>query len=249
MANSEKSLCVQCKCVCTEDSNTETSCMFHAASYDSWNRSFPCCGSRQAASSNQPVGCRKNKHRSTYHCDYPYGEFFKRAWDITGYTDTRTEWGTVSDKDLESGEEQQVYVGRLNRWQSRAAYIKENLLLVHVGRVSSSHKYWFLTYTEKDLDDIGKSGKVDIFKNSDSNEEYSLARWVINDGMVTGIHIKAKASTSTKPSAKKVSFTPFPLTVGEVVEISKGGIAEYKPESDYTLPGNRLNALFSSSIY
>eukprot|EP01125_Pyxidicula_operculata_P001354 TRINITY_DN11254_c0_g1_i1.p1 TRINITY_DN11254_c0_g1~~TRINITY_DN11254_c0_g1_i1.p1 ORF type:complete len:618 (-),score=127.34 TRINITY_DN11254_c0_g1_i1:94-1947(-) len=230
--NSEKSMCVQCKTLFPEDSNTETSCMFHSASYDSWNRSYSCCGSRQMGQG----GCCKNKHRSTYHCDYPYGEFFKRAWDITGYTDTRTEWGKVSDKDFLSGDEQQVHVGRLNRWQSRAQYIKENLLLVHVGRVSPSHKYWFLTYSEKDLDEIGKSGKVEIFRNSESKEQYSLARWIITDGMVTGIHIEAKASTSTKPSAMTVKFTPFPLTFGEAVQTSKGGIAEYKPESEYTLP-------------
>lgn len=51
-----------------------------------------------------------------------------------------------------------------------------------------------LTFLE--LDTVGREGKVDIFRTSESNSEYALAKWIIKDSQVVGLHFEAKVYTS-----------------------------------------------------
>lgn len=99
-----------------------------------------------------------------------------------------------------------AWAGKLLRWKSRANRIDEDLLAVKVGNINSD-KYFFKLYTyvpllfyvsvifnffrTKDLDEIGQSGKTEIFRNSESNSTYALARFIIVDGLVSGIHLEA----------------------------------------------------------
>lgn len=70
--------------------------------------------------------------------------------------------------------------------------INDNLLFVQVGTLVSTKPYWLHFYTEKELDQIGREGKADIFRTSESESAYSMAKWVIQDQQIVGIHVEAK---------------------------------------------------------
>jgi len=154
---------------------------------------------------------------------------------IQNYTDTCDWWGEIEEKDFSPDKaDQQVRVGRLMRWKTKAAYLETNYLVVYVGSLSTS--YYFMTYLESDIDAAAKSGKAHIFRTSDSEEAYALASWIIEDSYITGIRIEAKAKSSDVPTIKLIHFNSFPLTKGEVETISQGGVVESKPAQAYTLP-------------
>lgn len=84
--------CVHCNAnYLQEKNNIEGICAYHPVpSYGSGRPS--CCGSYYP--------CKKTKHRSVHHCEFPYAAFFERASAINGYTDTLKLWGVCEDKDL-----------------------------------------------------------------------------------------------------------------------------------------------------
>jgi hypothetical protein len=89
-----------------------------------------------------------------------------------------------------------VKVGKLLKWRTGMTPITDNLLYVQVGTLVATKPYWLHFYTEKELDAIGKEGKTDIFRTSESESAYSLAKWVIQDQQVVGIHLEARVCTS-----------------------------------------------------
>jgi len=156
---------------------------------------------------------------------------------INGYTDTLKLWGVCEDKDLNDlSIKQFIKVGKLLRWKTGALEINENLLFIQVGTLSVNSRYFLHIYTEPELDSLGKQGQVEIFRTSPSDTEYSLAKFVIQNQQIVGIHLEAKAKTSEVPTVKIISFVPFPLTFGKIQTFSAGGITEAKPETKYTFP-------------
>jgi len=225
MSTEEIFACVQCGGKFKESENVSGACFFHKTPMS--DRKYSCCG--------QNAACQKNTHRAKHHCEYEYEALKTLAWGINNYTDTHTKWSKVSDTDLSSDRiDQQATVAKMLRWKSKAGLITENVLLVFVG--SFSHKWWWLCYTETDLDAIGKAGTELIFRTSDSTESYSSASWIITNNIVTGIRLEAKAKSSEQASVSVCTFTSFPLTKGEETIVSRGGIVEAKPASEYTLP-------------
>jgi hypothetical protein len=225
-------ICVQCSKKYQNSSNPEGHCLFHKAPYDSWNKRIPCC------SSNAP--CQKGMHRDKHHCNYPYASFMEYAWGITGYTDTTTVWAEVKDKDLTSGDEFICSVSRLLRFKSKGAYIGDQpFLLIRVGRVSFQNKYFFHVFTPTDLLELGKSGKTEIFRTSESQSEYSKAEWIIENGKVQGVKLEAKSATSSNPFLSIIRFNTenFDDDSVKVEKVSEGGFKVKEPAKPYpTLP-------------
>lgn len=211
-----------------ESNNVDGICHYHPIPSFGGPRS--CCGSN--------VPCKRSRHRDIHHCDFPYAAFFEMARAINNYTDTVKLWGICQDKNLDdpSLDPQFVKVGKLLKWRTGTQPLTDNLLFVQVGTLVATKPYWLHFYTEKELDQIGREGKTDIFRTSESESSYSMAKWVILDQQVVGIHIEAKALTSEVPTVKIISFVPFPLTFGKIQTFSAGGLVEAKPEGKYTFP-------------
>ena len=96
--------------------------------------------------------------------------------------------------DLNGGSTEKVHVGQLLRWKSRGQYIKEqNLLVVRVGAsVWPTAPHFFHVFSEKELDEIGKANKKQIFRTELGSEKYSFAEWIIKDLVIVGIHCETK---------------------------------------------------------
>ena len=230
----QKFTCVQCESQFTHYSNGPKACSFHQAEYDSWNKQYPCC------STSHP--CQFGTHRSKHHCDYPYGAFFPRGRAVTNYVDTQDEWAAVEDTNLETDAVQKASVGQLLRWVSRGASIKENTLIIIVGRVWYTYPYYFNTFTAKELEDISISVKISkrtlIFRTDKEDSEFAMAEWVLSiSGKITGIRLTAKTATSTNAF---VRVCPIDLSTctksGDVLNLSEGGMRSYTPASVYALP-------------
>ncbi|PPQ63111.1 hypothetical protein CVT24_005822 [Panaeolus cyanescens] len=226
--------CIQCDQPFTNSTNGPTSCSFHRADYDSWSRSFPCC------STNHP--CQFQAHRAKHHCDYPYANFFPRARNVTGYTDTNEEWASVEDTNLETDESQKAFIGQLYRWKTRGARLEENTLLITVGRVWYKYPYYFNTFTAKELEDISKSVRVSrrtlIFRTTKEPEEFAMAEWILSvSGKITGVRLTAKTTTSSNPW---IRICPIDISTctksGDILTPSEGGMRSYTPASPYVLP-------------
>ncbi|KAF5364595.1 hypothetical protein D9758_005586 [Tetrapyrgos nigripes] len=226
--------CVQCDKDYKESTNGEKSCSFHRADYDSWSRNHPCCDTKNP--------CQFGSHRAKHHCDYPYGPFFPYAWKIINYCDTVDTWAEVQDTNLETGEEPLACVGQLLRWQTRGGQPDEPTMLIRVGRIWYKGKYFFQTYTAKDLEILSKVVHIThqrvICRTSFSEEEYAMAEWVVSPrGTITGVKVTTKVATSSKPYVKEC-----PLNIsncsqsGEVITLSEGGLRSYIPDSPYILP-------------
>ncbi|KAH6904441.1 hypothetical protein BKA70DRAFT_534298 [Coprinopsis sp. MPI-PUGE-AT-0042] len=228
-------VCVQCDHSFTRSTNAPKACSFHRAEYDSWSKCYPCCGTKNP--------CEYSSHREKHHCDYSYGNFFPRVWAIRNYTDTKDEWASLEDVDLEDADKvQRTSIGELLRWQSRASRIDEPTILISVGRVWYQGKYFWDTFTVQQLDNISKSVRHSkrtlIYRTSPSEEEYAMAEWLLSiSGKITGVRLTAKAATSTTPFVRVV---PIDLSTGkksgDVIEISNGGLRSYTPASPYILP-------------
>jgi len=230
----QKFTCVQCESQFTHYTNGPKACSFHQAEYDSWGKQYPCC------STNHP--CQFGTHRSKHHCDYAYGAFFPRARAVTSYVDTQDEWASVEDTNLETDAVQKASVGQLLRWVSRGASLKENTLLVIVGRVWHTYPYYFNTFTAKDLEDIAISVKISkrtlIFRTDKGVEEFAMAEWVLSiSGKITGVRLTAKTATSTNPFVRVCPINLSTCTKsGDVLNLSEGGMRSCTPASSYALP-------------
>ncbi|PPQ71024.1 hypothetical protein CVT26_011489 [Gymnopilus dilepis] len=230
----QKFICVQCEKEFTNYTNGPLACSFHRSEYDSWRKHYPCCSTAHP--------CQHGAHRAKHHCDYPYGNFFARAWGITNYVDTKTEWASVEDTNLETNDDQKAYVGQLLRWKSKGDRLEENTILVIVGRVWYRTPYYFNTFTAKELEDITKSVRLSrrtlIYRTSPNENEYAMAEWILSvSGKITGIRLTAKAATSTNPW---VRVCPIDLSTctksGDILTTSEGGLRAYMPASPYVLP-------------
>ncbi|KIK55359.1 hypothetical protein GYMLUDRAFT_1018296 [Collybiopsis luxurians FD-317 M1] len=230
----QKFVCVQCGEEYHDSTNGKKSCSFHRARYDSRNKTYACC------STSNP--CQAGRHRSEHHCDYVYGNFFDFAGDITGYVDTVDKWTSVEDVNFDTWDKITASVGRLLRWKSRGAIPELPTILVTVGKVSISTPYLFKTFNTYELEVASKVADIThqtvIFRTSRSKEQYAMAEWVLSaEGVITGITITVKASTSSTPF---IRFCPINIAAatlsGEVQAISEGGLRSYRPSTPYVLP-------------
>jgi hypothetical protein len=93
-----------------ETQNGEGFCSFHADGLG-WRDQFPCCScahpSRAFRSDRRgrrqrrgAAGCKRSRHRSEHHQDYPYAAFWDWYRSIMGYTDASTEWVASTSENL-----------------------------------------------------------------------------------------------------------------------------------------------------
>ncbi|KAK7030367.1 hypothetical protein VNI00_014111 [Paramarasmius palmivorus] len=233
-------ICVQCEKEFKQSTNHTQACSFHRAEYDSWSRSYKCCGTAHP--------CQFNAHRAKHHSDYAYGPFFPYARGITGYTDTTSEWAEVEDFNLESEETQTASISRLLKWKTRGAAPDQPTILIRVGRTYFKEPYYFGTFTKEDLDlqsrVIEITRQTIIFRSEPTDSEYAMAEWVTReDGGITGVRLTAKVATALTPFIRVCLFDTEKMEKsGEVLCISEGGLRSYTPSSGYTLPpGQRVS--------
>ena len=228
--------CVQCDEPFRSSTNGPKSCNFHRAEYSSWDRCYPCCGGKDS----RP--CQYQYHRAEHHCDYPYGPFFSRAREINNYVDTTEEWASLEDHSLVKNDAQKAFVGRLLRWVTRGDFLDEPTLIISVGTIWHTEKYFFDTFTTKDLESICQvvrmTGNSLIFRTTPDESEYAMAEWDISsEGTISGVRLTAKAATSTTPF---VRVCPIDVATcsksGDVLAISEGGLRSYKSKTPYILP-------------
>lgn len=81
---------------------------------------YNCCGE---GSSNK--GCVTHRHRARHHNDWPYTAALLRAQAIVNYSDTRQEYLSIEDMNLETGIGSSLAFGQLLRWRSRTSLIEE----------------------------------------------------------------------------------------------------------------------------
>ena len=226
--------CVQCDMPYRISSNGPKSCNFHKAAYSSWNKLNPCCG----------IGhpCQFGYHHDKHHSTYPYGNFFDYAEKINNYVDTVDEWAMVEDKSLVVNETQKASVGKLLRWVSRGSLIEEPTILISVGTIWHTEKYYFNTFTAADLEAASNVARVTghgmIFRTSASHDEYAMAEWDLStEGKIAGVRITAKAATSETPFAR---ICPLNIVTcaksGDVINLSDGGMRSYLPRTPYVVP-------------
>ena len=224
--------CVQCDMPYRNSTNGPKSCNFHKAAY--LDRQYPCCGSEHP--------CHFGYHHDKHHSAYPYGRFFVYAQKINGYIDTVDEWVTIEDKSLVGNETQKAYVGKLLRWVSRGSLIEEPTIIISVGTIWHTEKYYFNTFTPADLEaasDVARvTGHGMIFRTSSSHDEYAMAEWVLStEGEISGVRITAKAATSETPFVKICPLNIATCTKsGKVISLSEGGMRSYLPRTPYVIP-------------
>ncbi|ESK89201.1 1-cys peroxiredoxin [Moniliophthora roreri MCA 2997] len=227
-------ICVQCEKEFKQSNNHALACSFHKAEYDSWSRSYKCCGT--------PHPCQFKAHRAKHHSDYPYGPFFPYVRGITGYTDTTSEWANVEDFNLESDVTQSASISRLLKWKSRGAAPEKPTILIRVGWVYFKDAYYFGSFTKEDLDlqsrVIEITRQTVIFRSAPSDSEYAMVEWVTReDGGITGVRLTAKVATALTPFIRVCLFDTEKMEMsGEVMCISEGGLRSYTPLSAYSLP-------------
>ncbi|KIJ46760.1 hypothetical protein M422DRAFT_59571 [Sphaerobolus stellatus SS14] len=231
----QKFICIQCSKEYRNSQNGPKSCSFHKAAYDSWSKSYGCCKSKNP--------CLFNYHRSRHHSDYPYGDFFKYAWGIMNYVDTHKTWTEVKDTNLETSNEPHAQVGEMLRWVSKGDRISEPTLFVKIGRIYYSDPYFFDTFTNKELESMGKlislTGQTQIFRTSEDSNEFAMVEWILSGGSITGVRLTVKVATSEASFIQVCPFDPSTCSKAEdVLCISKGGFRSYTPESEYKLPEN-----------
>ncbi|KAK1224737.1 hypothetical protein PQX77_012345 [Marasmius sp. AFHP31] len=235
-------ICVQCDKEFKSSTSGPQSCSFHRAEYDSWNRTWGCCSTKNP--------CQSGSHRAKHHCEYPYGAFFPFARGIYGYTDTLEEWCSVEDTNLATDETQYAQVAQLRRWKSRGAEPEEPTVLVRVGKCYFKNAYYFQTFTREEFElqrrvvDITK--QMVIFRTSSSEEEYAMAEWVVEEEeeeetevKITGIRITAKVASCPTPYIRICLFdtsTPSTSSSINITTISEGGFRSYIPLTPYLLP-------------
>lgn len=230
----QKLHCVQCNNIFTASINGPKACSFHRGENNTWSGKYPCCNSARP--------CRLGAHRDTHHCSYPYEAFFSYAADIVNSPETYEDWAKVEDRNLQNHSVQTASVGRFLRGRSAGGQVEESTLLIVVGTVHYKHRYYLNTFTAGKLGDTSKSVQVTqttlIFRTTEDEHEYALAEWILDaSGKISGIRLKAKASTSTDPYVREC---PIDIStcqkLGDTTTISEGGMWSYTPASEYVLP-------------
>jgi len=143
-------------------------------------------------SSKSVKGTHKNKH----HSDYSYANFFTMVSKLNneGKNKTHNILGILSDK--KSDPWQFCKVSKLLRYESSSDLIDDNLLVVQVGSIFPNNKYWFKIYSSEDLKSIGQKNEVLIFRSNDSETEYAMAKWILENNIIKGVHIEIKSEES-----------------------------------------------------
>ncbi|KIK62652.1 hypothetical protein GYMLUDRAFT_507321 [Collybiopsis luxurians FD-317 M1] len=235
-AKEQTFVCVQCDKEYRDSTNGDKSCSFHRAQYDSRNETYTCCNTKNP--------CQAGRHRPDHHYDYLYGNFFEFAGNIAWAWDTVDRWVTIEDFNFDTSDRITASVGRLLRWKSGGAAPELPTILIRVGEVSISEPYLFKIYTIHDLEVASKVADIThqtvIYRSSHSKEQYAMAEWVLSGGVITGISITLKVSTSPTPF---IRFCPIDITTatlsGEVKALSEGGLRSYRPDTPYVLPEMR----------
>ncbi|KAF9072641.1 hypothetical protein BDP27DRAFT_1417986 [Rhodocollybia butyracea] len=232
-AKEQTFVCVQCNKDYHDSTNGEKSCSFHRDDeYDSWY--YRCCGT--------PNPCQAGRHRPEHHCDYPYGNFFPFAYGIINYINTMEEWASLEDLNYETNKKVTVSIARLLRWNAGGAVLEVPTILIRVGQLSFNEPFLFKTFNATDLAAIsrvvGTTHQTLIFRSSPSKDEFSMAEWVLSaEGMITGVTITAKASTSAH---SHIQYCPIDISSctksGEVRPLSEGSFRASKPSAPYILP-------------
>ncbi|KAG2173668.1 hypothetical protein INT43_005088 [Umbelopsis isabellina] len=231
----DKLMCVQCDQEYRDSLNGKSSCTFHRGAYDSWNKSWPCCGEAHP--------CQRGYHRPHHHSEYPYSQFFDYARNIINYVDTVDEWAEVKDTDLETGSKQSARVCRLWKWKTGGSRIDKLMILIHIGTVWWNEPYYFHAFSHQDIQKLNLEpgttmDKALIYHSSDNENQFSKAEWTFStDGLIDGIRITSKAASSSECAVKFIPLDPATSDkIGEVQTISSGGFKIYKPRTLYTLP-------------
>ncbi|KIK51545.1 hypothetical protein GYMLUDRAFT_208552 [Collybiopsis luxurians FD-317 M1] len=229
-AKEQKFICVQCDREYHESTNGEKSCSFHRAEYDSEGKTYACCNTQNP--------CQAGRHRSEHHYDYLYGNFFSFARNISEYD----RWVYVQDFNLDTSELITASVSRLLRWKYRGAAPALPTILIKVGQVSISTPYLFRAFNTHDLEVASRVAEIThqtvLFRTSHSEEQYAMLEWVLSaEGVIIGINITVKASTSPAPFIRFCSFDITTATLtGEIQTLSEGGLRPYRPSTPYILP-------------
>ncbi|KAF5352246.1 hypothetical protein D9757_012504 [Collybiopsis confluens] len=228
-AKEQTFVCVQCAKEYHDSSNGEKSCSFHRAEYDAWNPTPACCGT------NSP--CQAGRHRSEHHCDYVYGNFFPFSRQIV-----MDQWVEIKDYNFETEQEMEASIGCVSRWTNMGGPPEQPTILIRVGNISISTPYLSKTFNTHELKVASQVVEIThqtvIFRTSHSKDQYGMAAWVLSaEGVITGITISVKASTSPTPF---IRFCPIDINTasksGEIKAISEGGLRSYKPSTPYILP-------------
>ncbi|KAG0213909.1 hypothetical protein BGX33_002593 [Mortierella sp. NVP41] len=224
--------CLQCDKEYRESANGPGACSFHKSG--KIEDSFSCCGKASP--------CTYSNHRSVHHCEYPYTNFFGYASSILGYVDTIQHWVDISEKDLLTDTTQTATISKLIRWKTRHDKITKPMMVIHVGRIYYEYRYYFQVFDSETIkaanDKVRATGKTLIFKTTDSNEEYGLAEWTLDEaGVINGVKLAVKVTTSDSPV---ISVIPLDIETvspsGAVQSISKAGFKVYKPSEPYKFP-------------
>lgn len=241
MSDSDKEqrfVCVQCDAPFRNSTNGPKSCNFHRAEYSSWDKCYSCCG--ETSKDSRP--CQYQYHRAEHHCDYPYGPFFSRAREINNYVNTVDKWISLEDKSLVNNTAQKAFVGRLLRWVSRGDLLDQPTIIIGVGTIWYSEKYFFDMFTTKDLQSISQivhmTGNSMIFRTTPEESEYAMAEWEISsEGTISGVRLTAKAATSSTPFVRVCPIDIATCTKsGDILAISEGSLRSYKSQTPYILP-------------
>ena len=236
MEAEQKFKCVQCDKEFTDYSNGPKACSYHRAEYDPYSKHFPCC------TTSHP--CQFNTHRSKHHCEYPYGSFFSHIREVAGYINTREELASVEEIDLETDMVQTASVSKVLSWFAQGPSVEENTLLIMVGEIGYKNRYYFNTFTSKELQDLSKtlhvSGKTTIYRTAVDENEYSMAEWLLSpSGTINGVQLTAKCTSAVTPCVRVCPIDIETCTKsGDVLMKSEGGFPSYTPSSAYNLPDN-----------
>lgn len=231
--------CVQCnqRYIEVENDILANACNFHEF-LPSINPVDNTIKKKVAACCGQEAPCKKGPHRPIHHCDYRYAAHEKLIGDMTN-GDCLDMYGEVKDDNLdkdsaEVGGLRRVAVAKVRRWKARTTAVEEDILMVHIGNYCDTYHIKF--YTSAELDAIAQSGQTRIARLPDSQQSYSFAEWIIQDGALVGVHIEAKSISSADPDAMDVYFSRFPLELVRTEKLTDGGITLHTPETEYDLP-------------
>ncbi|KAJ3032973.1 hypothetical protein HDV00_006882 [Rhizophlyctis rosea] len=228
-----KKICVQCTEQYRESINTDSACKFHLANHTSTNRGdYPCCGRKEP--------CKENWHRYEHHCEWPYGTFFTRSMQLLNYTDTVDWYSDIEEKDYEGdGVDQKVGVGKVLRWTSRSNMVTEPVLVIRVGSVWYTQKYFLQTYTPEKIDEINlKGAEDDLIAQIGEGDAWARAEWIKNSvGMLVGVRTIAKVKSSETPTVHEAEIDFDTMEqIGETTVVSEAKLKPFKPIGTYTLP-------------
>ncbi|OAJ41871.1 hypothetical protein BDEG_25406 [Batrachochytrium dendrobatidis JEL423] len=231
--------CVQCGQTYRESTNAAGSCSFHESQYTEYRGGHVCCGKTDT--------CKRSKHCSKHHNNYPYAAFFERSTAILGYVDTIDDFVNDEIVDfVEKKHNQSFRVGKLLRTSTGGIDLKEPHLLVCIGYpYSGSIGYHFEIYSSEEIQEIQSkltdlSESRHIYKINSAPEAFVAGEWLVStDGNIEGIKLIAKTTTIDDAVVQIVRFNPSTFErIGQVEHVTRGFIS-YKPSEPYEFPASQ----------